>query len=73
MQAVRFGISDMERLLQKAIETGSDAELVEAINRLDAKISYTFWILLTIIIGLFVVNSIRFYNIEKRLKIEEQR
>jgi len=63
----------MERLLQKAIETGSDAELVEAINRLDAKISYTFWILLTIIIGLFVVNSIRFYNIEKRLKIEEQR
>jgi len=63
----------MEWLLQKAIESGSDAELVEAINRLDSKISYTFWILLTIIIGLFVVNSIRFYNIEKRLKIEEQR
>ena len=63
----------MEWLLQKAIESGSDAELVEVINRLDAKISYTFWILLAIIIGLFALNGIRISNIEKRLKIEEQR
>ena len=61
----------MEWLLQKAIESGSNAELVEVNRKLDTKIGFTFWILLAIIIGLFVVSAIRIFNIEKRLKKSE--
>ena len=69
----------MEWLLQKAIDSGGHsyspqqvAEMLdshaEAINILNAKIAYTFWILIAIIIGLEVLNLFMFRKHSYRIK-----
>ena len=69
----------MEWLLQKAIDSGGHsyspqqvAEILDshsdAINMLNTKIAYTFWILIAITIGLEVLNLFMFRRHSYRIK-----